>query len=239
MHLIYLKTPKKVDPLYFGQFRQPARSYAVINELDLDPIIAQNYIPNTKALDLVGVVKGADLINVLTCIKDSAFYDQIERLILSSNQLKYAFNSDSVRLPELPPNLKVLDLGSNQLSGSHFPWAELPETLENLYLQNNHLEGSVNWTLLPGKLRSLWIFGNQLDGGIKWQELPANMIILGVSKSMGDESTMPTNMWVRENQSLDPIKTIFTKSTVEKEHPFSHIGKIHRGIHQTPFMPFK
>ena len=208
--------------------------------LDLDVLIIQNYDRKTKTLDLRGAVKGGDFIKVLERIKQNglSFFNQIERLVLSGNEFKHVFNPDEVRLPEFPSTLKTLDLSGNQLSGSAFPWNKLPMSLENLYLQNNRLDGIVLWKLLPKRLKVLWIFGNQIQGPIEWNKLPEDMNILGVPKGMTDGPRTPTNMWIKE-KAEDPIKKFYTKYTVlvESVDPHCHIGRIHRGIQETPFMP--
>lgn len=185
-------------------------------DADLDEAITKNYYTvastGTNTLDLSGAFIGRDIIKVLAHIKKSAFYNHIEHLILSRNHFENAFNSESQELPEWPPNLRILDLSQNQLSGSYFPWKQLPENLETLYLQSNDLKGSVDWNGLPMELKTLWIFGNQFEGTIAWDELPANLNSLGVSYKMGDDSEMD-ELWIKDPKlRSDRVKTFYTKS---------------------------
>ena len=161
--------------------------------MDLATLIAANYNFKTRTLDLNNAVKGSDMVKVLESIRETAFYSLMEHLILRGNKFGNKFNSDSPQLPELPPKLKTLDLSENQLCGPCFPWKQLPPNLENLYIQNNELKGSIDWKSLPKGLRTLLIYGNEFDGRIAWQELPVGLNTLGVSDQLAimSKQSMP------------------------------------------------
>lgn len=200
-----------IYPIFYACF---VRVSPLRKELDLVAIISSNYNIESRTLYLDSYVKGADFITVLECIRRSDINHQIEYLFLSSNQFKITFNYDSPRLVKFPPNLEILDLSRNQLSGTEFPWIRLPSTLQHLYLQNNRLEATVNWKLLPKELTDLWIFGNQFKGSIDWNVIPSNLVSLGISNSMVDDSKQNVpDLWVRQKQT-DSTKdmALFSKS---------------------------
>ena len=181
-----------------------------MSELDLDAIISYNFNSDTKTLDVDGCVRGANLIHVLQHILDSAFFDQIHHLILKRNQFNQLFvNSDSIRLPNLPPDLRTLDLSENGLYGSMFPWNWLTPQLEALYLQNNLFEGRIMWHLLPRKLKVLWMLGNKFESKIEWNLLPETLCELYISKDIAHASTVPG--WEPKTTELGDGKVLFKK----------------------------
>ena len=195
-------------------------------EPNLGQIIAKHYNPASKTMSLNAAVIGIKLETVLERIKMDAlscFYE-IEHLILSNNRSR---NPDSNHLPQLPPNLKSLDLSNNQLSQFNVICDLLPSTLESLYLQINHFHGEIDWRNLPHKLRNLWIFGNEIGGIIEWNELPIDLAVLYISKKMSDASIrkMPTHQWEGYG---DNVKTLFTK--IHAKSVITHGSKIYSEI---------
>jgi hypothetical protein len=69
---------------------------------------------------------------------------------------------------ELPPSLAVLDVGTNEFTGS---LPAIPETLRYLGASNNSLSGSIPALPPTSQLRFLYLQNNQLTGG-----LPASLI---------------------------------------------------------------
>ena len=190
-------------------------------------MIAANYDIVTETLDLGGSLKETSLISILDVIRDCVFFGQMEHLILRDNQFKDAFNSDTVRLPDFPPNLKILDLSNNELSGPSFPWDQLPSKLETLYLQNNRLGKSIDWLVLPKELRILWLFGNQFEGSIAWPDLPIYLISLEVDNLLADTSTDPTsNLGWYKKQARAGNRVMFTKTVQNypNKYPFDTFG---------------
>ena len=161
------------------------------------------------------------IIQVLQNIKECPFYEDIESLILSHNQMKNAIISGSDQLPDFPQNIKVLDLSNNHFFDLHDLLSILPSKLECLYLQNNKFKGEFEWKLLPKHLKVLWIYGNVFEGAICWNQLPDSLNLLYSSKVMGDESmdTMPQHKWDRVNDDNFAI-AVFEK--VQKDSIGNH-----------------
>jgi len=64
------------------------------------------------------------------------------------------------------PNLQYIDVGDNQIGGS-FPSSIFQQSLMYLYLNDNHLTGSLTgWPAYLPNLRSLWLHNNQLTGDL-------------------------------------------------------------------------
>jgi hypothetical protein len=69
---------------------------------------------------------------------------------------------------ELPPSLAVLDVGTNEFTGS---LPAIPETLRYLGASNNSISGSLPPLPATSQLRFMYLQNNQLTGG-----LPASLI---------------------------------------------------------------
>ena len=212
-----------------------------------DEIIAESYYSElTRTLDLSGALKdkedlkeAKDICNVLHRIKQCVFYTQIDRLILSHNQFENVFNSDSPQLPEWPPNLKVLDLSNNRLTGSKFPWEKLPQKLEELYLQNNRLYGSVDWSLLPERSQVVWIFNNEFGGGGEWNALPPNLYSLGLSSHLAEEfrAFVMDKAWIKDSEYQSDEYEIFTKKTGYKAARYDFSNEFQPGAEPPDVRP--
>ena len=170
----------------------------------------------TKTLDLSGAYVGCNLVEVLRKIRKSSLFNQIERLILRHNHFGDNFNDVSPKLTELPPNLKLLDLSFNGLSGPNFPWFDLPSTLQKLYLQNNRLEGTVDMSLLPNELTTLWLHDNEFEGCAEWHALPPDLYSFALSNRLTDEfrAFVPGRTWIQDHlHPSDSSKSFFIKSS--------------------------
>ena len=183
--------------------------------------LAKYYHFMTKTLDLSGAYVGCNLVEVLKKIRKSSLFNQIERLILRHNHFGDNFNDVSPKLSELPPNLKLLDLSFNGLSGANFPWFDLPSTLQKLYLQNNRLEGTIDMSLLPKELTTLWLHDNEFEGGAEWHALPPDLYSLALSNRLTDEfrAFVPGRTWIQDHlHPSDSSKSFFIKSSLAHKY---------------------
>ena len=107
------------------------------------------------------------------------------------------------------PQLRVCMLGNNRLSGK-IPMKLFRETLEELDLSNNALEGELPSTVGDAtKLTCLWLNGNKLEGemnavvhGAGVPALPAMKIIAGDIPSSFSKCRLLDNLNLGDNPKL-------------------------------------
>ena len=182
----------------------PRRQAVNLLPTSLSKVVMQHYNRYSKTLDLSDKVSDSDLFSALEVIQTSPFYEDIEDLKLNHNKFVFSFaESNHQFIDLLPPNLKVLDLSYNQLSGSDIPWNSLPSTLQYLYLQSNGLKGTIEWRLLPPELKMISVRDNDFEGDIKWDEIPKKLRMIVVSTDMADSSMeLKPDNWDRYQNSF-------------------------------------
>ena len=110
----------------------------------------------------------------------------------SINQINFSCEEDAVY--------------ENMRLGGHINFEYLPESIRDIILDFNVLQGTLPWRELPRNLQNLLLRGNRFEGGIQTAALPRNLLYADFAKNHFsgeiDLSSLPRTLYsfsVQEN----------------------------------------